>query len=145
MLSIFLTQGMFMAFSQALRFNRTLQHLDVDLFQVTGTAWVSSILLYNSTLHTLVLREWRPSLLEPLASSLPSNTTLRHLAKMNLSKMRVRCVYGHGVLTCYGASAFSINKKISRAVSFDTTAVNSHKRGQHDDGCMTHISDVRNG
>ena len=81
-LSRFLTQGMFMAFSQALRFNRTLQHLDVRLDHVTGTAWVSSILLYNSTLHTLVLRFWRPSLLEPLASSLPSNTTLRHLGLM---------------------------------------------------------------
>ena len=82
-LSTFLAQGLFMAFSQALRFNRTLQHLDVRLDHVTGTAWVSSILLYNSTLHTLVLRFWRPSLLEPLASSLPSNTTLRHLVLMD--------------------------------------------------------------
>ena len=80
--SWFLTQGMFMAFSQALRFNRTLQHLEVNLYRVTETAWLSSILHCNSTLHTLVLDNWRSSFLEPIASSLPNNTTLRHLGLM---------------------------------------------------------------
>ena len=80
----FLTQGMLVAFSQELRFNRTLQHLELggDLSKVTGTAWLSHILDNNSTLHTLVLHDWNSSFLEQLAASLPINTTLRHLGLM---------------------------------------------------------------
>ena len=86
-LGSFLTTAMFVAFSQALGCNRTLEHLEVNLCLVagTGTAWLSSILQNNSTLHTLILHEWPHSVLEPLAASLPINTTLRHLGLMDHS------------------------------------------------------------
>ena len=75
----FLSQQMFVTFSQAVRCNRKLQHLELCLGQVTDLTNLSSILRDNSTLHTLILRQCHPSVFEALAASLPHNTTLRHL------------------------------------------------------------------
>ena len=75
----FLSQQMFVTFSQAVRCNRKLQHLELCLGQVTDLTNLSSILRDNSTLHTLILERCHPSVFEALAASLPHNTTLRHL------------------------------------------------------------------
>ena len=74
---------MFVIFSQAVRCNRKLQHLELHLRHVTDLTNLSSILQDNSTLHTLILERCHPSVFEALAASLPHNTTLRHLTLCN--------------------------------------------------------------
>ena len=84
-LSNFMSPEMFAAFSKALQFNRTIQHLEIDLARLTKMITMSSMLRGNTTLHTLICHEWPVSLLEPLTLCLPQSTTLRHLRLMRCS------------------------------------------------------------